>query len=610
VEAVAARVPAGAAATAADFERLADRFLRSHKLVPLIDAGDASEPGAVFVRRDGRVMPVDPAELRFSTRELLAIERRLLDRAQVGRGAGAAVVEESAVVTVLRSRPSLSAEQVRMIRSLTMDGDRVAVVVGRAGTGKTFALGACGDAWRSDERCVIGAAVARRAARELEQQAGIPSTSVAALLGGVDRLPAGAVLVVDEAGMVGTRDLARLLDAVHATDGKLVLVGDHRQLPSIDAGGAFHALARRLDAVELSDNRRQVHAWERTAVELLRAGDGPAAVELYRQHERFHVERDGNAARERLVRDWCEAADPQQSVMIALRRADVDALNALAHERTRSAGLLTGPEFELPGGRFAAGDLILLRRNDLRLGLCNGDRGRVMRIDDASRSLDVEIGDRRLTLPWHYVVGRTERGDPAVTHGYALTGHTAQGLTVNRAFVLADCALTREWAYVAMTRGREANHLYLAEREELARDEFGPADGDSPSAVERLARNLSVSRVDSLALDGAADVMTDLERQREELRRSLASALRERVEQEDSPLRWLRRGPLMVARERERALADELGIVDRKLDKATKELQRARQPEDLLARSLVREIDRRQDIQRERTVERGRSSGL
>jgi hypothetical protein len=410
--------------------------------------------------------------------------------------------------------------------------------------------------------------------------------------------------------MVGTRDLAQLLDAVQAKDGKLVLVGDHRQLPSIDAGGAFHALARRLDAVELSDNRRQVHAWERTAVELLRAGDGPAAVELYRHHERLHVERDGNGARDRLVRDWCEAADPQENVMIALRRADVDALNELAHERMRSAGLLTGPEFELSGGRFAAGDLILLRRNDLRLGVCNGDRGRVMLIDDASRSLDVEIGDRRLTLPRTYVVDRTERGDPAVTHGYALTGHAAQGLTVDRAFVLAGGALTCEWAYVAMTRGREANHLYLAEREELARDDFGPADGDSPGAVVRLARNLSVSRADGLALDGTADAVTQLERQRDELRRSLARSRHARIEQEDSPLRWLRRGRLAVARERERELANELGVVERMLDNATKELRRARQPEDLLTRSLVRDIERRQDMQRERTVERGRSIGL
>ncbi len=296
--------------------------------------------------------------------------------------------------------------------------------------------------------------------------------------------------------------------------------------------------------------------------------------------------------------------------MIALRRADVDALNELAHERMRSAGVLTGPECELPGGRFAAGDLILLRRNDLRLGVCNGDRGRLVRFDGASRALDIEIGDRRLTLPSHYVVARTERGDPAVTHGYALTGHAAQGLTVDRAFVLADGALTREWAYVAMTRGRESNHLYLAELEDLARHDFAPADGDLPSAVERLARKLSVSRVDGLALDGTADALTDLERQRDQLRRSLATARHARLQQEDSPWRWLRRGRLEVARERERELADELGIVERKFDSAIGELRRARPPEDLLARSLVRDVERRQEIRRKRTVDRGRSIGL
>src|SRR3712207_207020 len=133
-----------------------------------------------------------------------------------------------------------------MVERLCVGGDKVAVVVGKAGTGKTFALGAAREAWQAAGYPVLGVSVARRAARELEDGAGIASTSVAALLhGGSVRLPERCVLVVDEAGMVPTRQLAQLLNAVEAADGKLVLVGDHRQLPEIEAGGAFRGLVNR-----------------------------------------------------------------------------------------------------------------------------------------------------------------------------------------------------------------------------------------------------------------------------------------------------------------------------------------------------------------------------
>ncbi len=624
IEAVAAALPPGLAASAGDVELLADRFLQGADVVPLLGPAGEDDPASVFVRRDGRVMPADPAGLRYSTRELLLIERRLVDGGVAGQGRGAGLAGAPAVERALADRPTLSAEQAAMVRSLVTSGDRVSVVVGRAGTGKTFALGACREAWRSERLCVMGAAVARHAARELEDQAGVPSTSIAALVGSLDRgapLPTGAVLVVDEAGMAGTRDLARLLGAVEAADGKLVLVGDHRQLPSIDAGGAFHALARRLTPIELTVNRRQIHAWERDAIELLRAGDGHKALERYRDHDRLHVEPTGDAARERLVRDWWQAGDPGANAMIALRRADVDELNKRAHELMRATGALAGPVLELPAGPMAAGDRILLRRNDLGLGVCNGDRGRVMSVDCSAGTLDLDIAGRRLTLPPHYLNALTDRGHPGVSYGYAITGHAAQGVTVDRAFVLADSALTREWGYTALTRGREANHLYVPEREELARHDFGPGDGQPVDAVERLACNLSTSRVEILGVERVQDPKTerarravaDLQRERDALRIAVAAARQQRADLEASPLRRFRRGRLTGAVASERELARELAGVERRLERASQELQRHRTPErDLVARSLVRDIERRHDaqLQRGRRRDHGRSIGL
>src|SRR5919202_3104074 len=191
------------------------------------------------------------------------------------------------------------------VRFRTRDGDAVAVVIGPAGTGKTYALAAAREAWAASGVPVVGAAVAWRAARGLEEGSGIPSTSVAALLERLrhDRLPRGAVLVVDEAGMVPTRQVFELLERVHSAGGKLVLVGDDQQLPEIDAGGAFRGLRARLPVIELRENRRQEAAWEREALALLRDGHGDVALEHYERHGRIRSG-DGSAIREQLVVDW------------------------------------------------------------------------------------------------------------------------------------------------------------------------------------------------------------------------------------------------------------------------------------------------------------------
>ena len=196
-----------------------------------------------------------------------------------------------------------------MVKRLCRDGDGVAVVAGRAGTGKTFALGAAREAWQAAGHPVLGVAVARRAAAELRDGAGIQSTSTFALLadlrGGVGRLPRGCVLVVDEAGMVPTRELAELAEHVEAVEGKLVLVGDHRQLPSSRPAACSARSSPRGLAIELTENVRQVHAWERRALDQLRDGRARAGTGRLRRARPADRRRDrrcgARAARRRLV---------------------------------------------------------------------------------------------------------------------------------------------------------------------------------------------------------------------------------------------------------------------------------------------------------------------
>jgi conjugative relaxase-like TrwC/TraI family protein len=314
------RIPTGARVDSAALEKLADAFLRSGDSVPLLGS-DAPPPDALR-RADGRRAPLVGDELRYSTPDLLAIEQRIVDAAVNGAASQVGLGREQAVSSALARRGFLSAEQQAMVRRLTRDGGQVVAVVGKAGTGKTTALTAAREAWEASGLRVVGAAVARRAARELQESAGIASTSLAALLlelrrGGRCALKRGTVVVLDEASMV-SRDLGELVDRVVEAGGKLVLCGDHRQLPSIRAGGAFRAVAARIHAIELTENRRQEQQWERGALDQLRDGVASDAIRVYEAHDRLVIGGDRAPLMERLVSDWWASRHEGRTAMIAL----------------------------------------------------------------------------------------------------------------------------------------------------------------------------------------------------------------------------------------------------------------------------------------------------
>jgi ATP-dependent exoDNAse (exonuclease V) alpha subunit len=496
-----------------------------------------------------------------------------------------------------------------MVERLCLGGDGVSVVVGKAGTGKTFALAAAREAWQAAGYPVLGVAVARRAARELEHDAGIQSTSVAALLGDIDNraLPERCVLVVDEAGMVPTRQLARLIDAAAAVGGKLVLVGDHRQLPELEAGGAFRGLVNRGLAVELTENHRQVNHWERAALDDLRDGRAEQALAHYQAHDRIHVEKTPERSHARMVAHWWAAGDLANSVMLAQRRDDVKDLNTRAREHMRAAGRLGDKELRLPGGAFAVGDHVLLKRNDLRLGVVNGDRGHVTAVDPERRQLTLELGGERVTLGRDYLDDRTSHGDPTLQHGYAMTVHVAQGLTVDHAFVLAGPGLNRELGYTALSRGRETNQLYAARDVETPRIEYAPADPHRTDPVERLAAQLATSSETKLAIDAgdpapASAVLAAAEREH-------GQVVDRRVAAEASRSRWLphRRRELEHLRQAETQLARRVETLHRQQT----EQDHGAQPfvEDRDDYTQYREMARRiaeRRLQRELGHERGR----
>lgn len=459
---------------------------------PRHGAGGTSDGPPASIRE------ADPSvEQRFTTRGLLLLEQHAVNAAIQRQDDRVGVADKRMLDQALRRRPTLSEEQAAMVRRLTTSGAGVDVVVGKAGTGKTFALDAARDAWQQSGLRVTGVAPAARAALELQDGAGITSMTLARLLRALDDtshvgtpLKPGQVLVVDETGMVGTRPLARLLDHAAEQHVKVVLVGDPGQLPELDAGGLFRALTHRLPAVELHDNRRQSHEWEAQTLDLLRHGDSAAAVAAYSHHGRIVTADTVEEIRERLVSDWWDVWDhlsADTAVMVAVRRADVDDLNRRARGRLATQGLLTGPTLDVDGTEFRAGDRIVCLRNDRRLGVVNGTRGRLTAVH-ADHSLGLECDDgRSLTLPPWYV----EAGHMA--HGYAITGHKAQGMTVDHTFVLGSAELYREWGYVALSRGRHSNHLYVHRRDDevadLDRHGLAPPADPHEALTARLGRS-------------------------------------------------------------------------------------------------------------------------
>ena len=348
-----------------------------------------------------------------------------------------------------------------MVWQICTSGRGVDVVEGVAGAGKTFALAAAREAWQAAGHPVIGCSLAAKAARQLQTDAGIPSQTIDRLLLDLDRpeaggFAAGTVLVVDEAAMIGTRKLARLLDHAAHARAKVVLVGDPCQLPEIEAGGAFVGLAARLGNVGLVENRRQRDPWERAALARLRAGDTDPVIDEYLDRGRVTVASTCADARCRMIEEWLAARGDQTAVMLASRLDDVEQLNGQARARLADAGVIGGDEIELGGRGFTTGDLVLALRNDRRLDVMNGTRAVIERVDIEHQSIHCRTDDHRpLRLPFSYASSRH------LTHAYALTIHKAQGATYDRCFVLAGDQLTKESAYTALSRARSGTDLYV-----------------------------------------------------------------------------------------------------------------------------------------------------
>jgi ATP-dependent exoDNAse (exonuclease V) alpha subunit len=326
------------------------------------------------------------------------------------------------------------------------------------------------DAWHFTGRNVVALAPSARAAKELAAATGLPADTVAKYLyenrehpgESRYRLSLGAVVIVDETSMLSTADLHQLKTDVELTGGKLLLVGDPAQIGAVDAaGGMLPALAERLDAPALTTVHRLREPWEREASLQLRAGD-PACIATYVAHDRVHpVDPDADPY-DMVLADYQRLSAARSRVLLLARsHDDVDQLNARARQYAIDKGEVRGvPLLTVAGREWRVGDRLRVTRNDRRIlvgtdHLRNGDVFTVTGHTDQGLGVQCLDGLETAVLPRDYLTQHAN-------YGWASTIDTAQGATVDHALLLARPGLDRTRLYVAMTRGRQTNQVYIA----------------------------------------------------------------------------------------------------------------------------------------------------
>ncbi|GJF18149.1 hypothetical protein NGTWS1803_06870 [Mycolicibacterium cyprinidarum] len=473
--------------------------------------GEQGEPD-VLCRRDGSSVYTRHGQTVYSSASVLAAERRILAAADRGDGrvADDTDIALALLETEANGRP-LNDRQRALVREMASSGARVQLAVAPAGTGKTTATAALASAWRNSGGTILGLAPTAAAAEVLAGELGSATDTLAKLVqlsspnsrqsGGVDdparvwfdAIDDSTLVVIDEAGKASTAELDAVISYALARGASVRLIGDDHQLASVSAGGVLRDLAAHRHTLTLSEVVRfgetERGRAEAAASLALRAGD-PAGIAFYLDHRRIHVGADAMAADMAYLAWRTDLAAGRDSVLLAPTNTLVSGLNERARaDRLASTRRQVGRTVTLGDGLNAsAGDWITTRSNArwLRSGdrtwVKNGHRW-IIRVVEADGSLSVSplSGDpfAVVRLPAQYVTAHTALG-------YAATIDTRQGVTADTCHVVGSDQLSRQHLYVALTRGRQENHLYFSTAEADPHRILTPKAIHPPTAVDIL----------------------------------------------------------------------------------------------------------------------------
>ncbi|MEO9132626.1 MAG: Ti-type conjugative transfer relaxase TraA [Sphingomonas sp.] len=475
--------------TRRDFAMFAHRHSDGLEQFERVRAAVRASPELVVLGKDGR------GEMRFTSRDMIVTEQRLerassLMAERGGHGLPTAMMDRA--ITAAGSNGLVIGGDQKAALAHIMRPHDLAIVIGYAGTGKSAMLGVAREAWESAGYSVHGLALSGIAAENLENGSGIASRTIASMehqwARGRELLTNRDVLVIDEAGMIGTRQMERVVSEAEKRGAKIVLVGDPEQLQAIEAGAAFRSVAERHGGVEMTEVRRQHESWQREATRQLATGRTGEAINSYEARDMVHAAATRDDAGVDLVDRWDRdrQSDPSASRMILTHtRKEVEALNDAARERVRAAGQLgedIAVETERGARQFARGDRVMFLTNERALGVKNGTLGTIETINPARMAVQLDDGRS---------VGFDVKDYSHIDHGYSATIHKAQGMTVDRSYVLATPGMDSHAAYVALSRHRDSVDLHYGN------DDFADQG--------KLVRTLSRERGKDMASDYGRD---------------------------------------------------------------------------------------------------------
>lgn len=473
-----------------------------------ISATHIIEQVSTYIATNNEIIPIGifHDEAQFTTREMLALEKQLFRAIEASQSQHSHPVSGDLVERLLNQKLSMAGEltadertrnkeQRTAVAKLTMAPGGIAVLEGMAGTGKTYTLSVAREIWEKAGYQVTGMALSAVAARNLQEGSGIESDTIAMRLLQLDgknnfarhhkrqlkrlitgkrtysyrgrqfRFSRNSIVVVDEAGMVGTRQLVELIEHVRKAGAKLVLIGDRRQLQPVDAGGPFRPVADNSPKANLQHVVRQEvephdpnPTWHRQAGKLIAAGKPAEAIKLFAERGRFHVYDDLDSTMLAMVRNWSVEGikNPTDNILLAGTNAAVAQLNARCQQARLSAGVLGDLSMTVGDNRFHIGDVILFTRNSRVHGVNNGDRGILVSLNAGWKIMAVKLEATGKTVFLEY----SEYQDFQL--GYSMTTHKAQGGTVPSVHVLLGGPMQdRHLSYVQATRAKESTRLYV-----------------------------------------------------------------------------------------------------------------------------------------------------
>ena len=444
--------------------------------------------------------------IRYSTHERIEIEKRMVEAFQKRKGEDAHQVSEQAVEKARASR-KLTPDQDAAYYKIIQGNNSVELLQGHAGTGKSYLLGAAKEAWEESGYNVKGCALVGKAAQGLEEGAGIKSQTLHSLLYELEErrtfLDEKSILVLDEAGMVGSVQMEDVLTRAEKAGSKVILVGDTKQLQPIAGGGSFAALwDRENDQLEITEVFRLKEEWQQEAALKIREGKSQEALQMYNDNDCLSIAEDRNQAISTMVEDWSQQYDqgrPGDSIMLASTNREVYSLNDWARERLqeeRKIGPVSASFHSESQGKdieLAENDRIVFLKNNKEMGVKNGTLAQVEFVAETEGET--------------YVHARTDSNEFVkfsdqeyghIQHGYAVTTHKSQGVTVDRSYVLGGGSMvSQEMAYVQATRQRHEVNWYFSKDDpeaELSKE-------DISKVLEETSKKMDISQGKDTTLD-------------------------------------------------------------------------------------------------------------